>query len=100
MNPAFVSAAEMLRAPTAAGLPPQRIKGTLCVWCGQEPSMDLGPRLSVIKGTLQRWHPRSCRPCARSEAARVHGIHRQTCPRCSHGEPCPDGRALYDLAVL
>lgn len=98
MNPDFVNALEMLPVPKPDQLAPARISGTHCVWCGSGPAVGLGPRLSVIDGHLERWHPRACTPCTRREAAHVHGIHRTTCPRCTHREYCPDGRALYDLA--
>ncbi|MFF1548721.1 hypothetical protein [Streptomyces sp. NPDC058291] len=98
MNDGFVSAAEMLAVPRAADLDGEQVDGKRCVWCSGAASMQLGPRLSVIGGTLQRWEPRGCRPCARREAGRVYGIHITTCARCSHRDYCPDSQALQALA--
>ncbi|MEH0582829.1 hypothetical protein QA942_01445 [Streptomyces sp. B21-106] len=98
MNPGFVGAAEMLAVPRAAGLASERIDGKRCVWCAGPASMDLGPRLSVIDGVLQRWEPRGCRSCVRREAGRVYDIHVTTCARCSHRDYCPDREALARLA--
>jgi hypothetical protein len=99
VHPGFVNAAEMLRVPKAADLAPERVEGKRCVWCGGADTVVLGPRLSVIGGTLNRWHPRGCRPCTRREARRVHGIHITTCARCTHRDYCPDAKALYELAL-
>ncbi|MEU5633520.1 hypothetical protein ACH47C_26870 [Streptomyces rishiriensis] len=99
MNPGFVNAAEMLRAPKAADLAPERVTGKRCVWCGGSNSVALGARLSVIGVALKQWYPRGCRPCVRREARRVHGIHITTCARCTHGDYCPDSKALYEFAL-
>ena len=99
MNPGFVNAPEMLPVPKAAGLATERVEGKRCVWCGAAATVELGPRLSVVDAALQRWEPRACRSCARREASRVYDIHIRTCARCSHGEYCPDARALYTLAL-
>ncbi|MDQ0831934.1 hypothetical protein QF032_003778 [Streptomyces achromogenes] len=99
MNPGFVNAVEMLPMPKACDLPPERVDGTRCVWCGRPPTVGLGPRISPIGGALTRWTPQGCGPCVGRKAARVYGLHVGTCPRCSHGEYCPDSRALHKLAV-
>ncbi|WP_327319273.1 hypothetical protein [Streptomyces sp. NBC_01235] len=99
MNEGFVCAVSMLPVPKAAGLASERVDGKHCVWCGGAPSMELGVRLSVIDGTLKRWEPRSCQSCARREAGRVYDVHIRACARCSHGDYCPDARALYALAL-
>ncbi|MET7651548.1 hypothetical protein [Streptomyces sp. NPDC005486] len=99
MHAGFVNAAEMLPVPKAAGLAPERVEGKRCAWCGGADTVALGPRLSVIGGTLTRWEPRGCRSCTRREAGRVHDLHITSCARCSHGEYCPDARALYALAL-
>lgn len=99
MNPDYVRPAEMLPVPKAAGLASERVDGKRCVWCSGAASMELGTRLSVIDGTLKRWEPRACRSCARREAGRVYDIHIGACARCTHGDYCPDARALYTLAL-
>ncbi|MFI5800227.1 hypothetical protein [Streptomyces sp. NPDC051677] len=99
LHPDFVRPLEMLPVPKAAGLPVERVEGKRCVWCGGPTSVELGPRLSVIGGTLKRWEPSACRPCARREAGRVYDIHIRACARCSHYDYCPDARALYTLAL-
>jgi hypothetical protein len=98
VNTDYVNAPEMLAMPRASALTADQIQGIVCVWCGGETRLDLGPRLRVIDGELSRWHPRACLPCAAREAARVCGIHRQVCPRCTHRVYCPDGAALLHLA--
>lgn len=92
-------AVSMLPVPRAAELPAERVDGKRCVWCGGAPSMELGVRLSVLDGTLKRWEPRACRPCVRREAGRVCDVHIRACARCSHGDYCPDAKALYTLAL-
>jgi hypothetical protein len=99
VHPDYVSAVSMLPVPKAAGMPAERVEGKRCVWCGGPASIELGPRLSVIDGTLKRWEPRSCRSCARREAGRVYDVHITRCARCSHGDYCPDSHALYTLAL-
>lgn len=98
MNAGFVDAVGMLPMPNARSLARKRIDGACCVWCGGTAVMDLGPRLSVVDGALKRWEPRACRPCAAREAARVYGIHIQSCARCTHHDYCPDARALHALS--
>ncbi len=101
MNTGFVSAAEMLPMPRPGALSRDQVDGKVCVWCGGEPDdrIALGPRISPIAGTLKRWLPRACCPCAGRSASRVYQLHVRMCPRCSHGDYCPDGRALYGLAL-
>lgn len=99
MNTDFAGGVEMLPVPKAADLEPPRVDGTCCVWCGRLPTVGLGPRISPVGGTLTRWTPRGCGPCVGREAARVYGLHVRACPRCSHGEYCPDSRALHKLAA-
>jgi hypothetical protein len=99
VNAGFVDAVGMLPVPRAAGLAPERVDGSRCVWCGQGPAVDLGPRISPVGGTLQRWTPRACRACTGREAVRVHRIHIGTCARCSHRDYCPDGHALHRLGM-
>lgn len=99
MHPGFVTGVEMLPVPKACDVAPERVDGTRCVWCGKGPAVDLGPRISPIGGTLQQWAPRGCRSCVGREAARVYGLHVGTCPRCSHGEYCPDSQALRKLTA-
>ncbi len=99
MHPGFVRAAELLPTPKAAGLPAERLAGTRCVWCGGAATDALSARLSVVKGELVRWKPRSCLPCLRREAKRVYGIHITVCARCTHRDYCPDNKALYPLAL-
>lgn len=99
MNLGFVCAAEMLPVPRAAGLAPEQVDGSRCVWCGKGAAVDLGPRISPVGGTLLQWTPRACRACTGREAARVHGLHVATCARCSHNDYCPDSAALYRLSL-
>lgn len=102
MTTGYACAAEMLAMPKTTGLAPEQMDGTVCVWCARTPDgggIVLGPRISVIAGSLRRWLPRACRPCAGREAARVYGIHIGTCARCSHGDFCPDSQALRALAL-
>ncbi|MFJ4692859.1 hypothetical protein [Streptomyces sp. NPDC088766] len=93
-----MNALEVLPVPKAADLPPARVEGKRCVWCGKAAETAIGARLSVIGGELHRWQPIGCRPCIRREAGRVYGIHVRVCARCSHRDYCPEGKALYDLS--
>ena len=81
---------EMLPLPRIATLDAERRDGQACVWCGGEPSIDVGPRTGLL--------PRACQPCVIREARRVHGVHARQCRRCGARAYCPDGRALYALA--
>lgn len=99
MSAGVVDGVEMLPMPKAAGLARKRINGTVCVWCGSTPTMPLGPRLSVIRGKLLRWHPQACQPCVSKEAARVYRLHGDTCARCSHHDYCQDLSLLHALAL-
>lgn len=102
MTTGYTCAAAMLPMPRTAGLASEQMDGTVCVWCARTPDgggIVLGPRISVIGGSLRRWEPRACRPCASRQAARVYGIHIGTCARCSHGDFCPDSHALHRLAL-
>lgn len=99
MHPAFSDAVEMLCVPRIWKLTAPYRHGEVCVWCGEEPTLDLGPRLSSEDGKLVRWLPRSCLDCAAQEAARVHRIHVRVCARCTPFLYCPDSRALHALAT-
>ena len=103
MHPEFVGAVEMLPMPKLRTLTPEQIEGGACPWCGERlpdgTGMRLGPRIGVAGGGVERWFPRACRPCVGKTAARVHRLHTGACARCSHGEHCPDGRALHRLAL-
>jgi hypothetical protein len=99
MHPAFANAVEMLCVPRARLLTEPYLDGKVCVWCGQEPTLDLGPRLSAVCGKLVPWRPQSCLDCAADEAARVHRIHLRVCARCTPFLYCPDSRALHALAT-
>lgn len=99
MHPGFVRAPELLPTPMAADLPAERLAGTRCVWCGGAATDALNARLSVVKGELLRWEPRSCLPCLRREAERVYNIHIKSCARCTHRDYCPDSKALYELGM-
>jgi hypothetical protein len=93
---------ELLPMPKVHTLSAEQIDGTACVWCPKQlgdTGLRLGPRIRVDGARVQQWLPRSCRPCASREAGRVHHIHIRTCARCSHGEYCPDSRALRKLAL-
>lgn len=97
MHTGFVNATEMLPMPRATGLPIDRIEGERCVWCGHPPSVDLGPRLSTLDGSLHPWHPKGCAACTRREAQRVYRIHISNCARCDRSHYCQDARALHAL---
>jgi hypothetical protein len=97
VHPGFVRAPELLPVPKAADLPAERLSGKLCVWCGKAATDDLGARVSVVKGRLLRWEPRSCLPCLRREAKRVYNIHITVCARCTHRDYCLDSKALFEL---
>lgn len=99
MHPGFSTAAEMLCPPRIWKLTAPYRHGEVCVWCGQEPTLNLGPRLSSVNGKLVRWLPRSCLRCAAQEAARVHRIHLRMCARCTPYLYCSDSRALHALAA-
>uniref|UniRef100_A0AAU2A0J0 Uncharacterized protein n=1 Tax=Streptomyces sp. NBC_00093 TaxID=2975649 RepID=A0AAU2A0J0_9ACTN len=101
MHPDFADATQMLPVPRAGGLSRKRVEGKVCVWCRQALAghIDLGPRLSVIAGQLERWWPRGCRPCAGRNAARTYQAHIGTCASCTHRVYCLDSRALYALAL-
>jgi hypothetical protein len=101
MHPGFVNATEMLPVPRAAGLTRDQVEGKVCVWCGGSPDdhIDLGPRISVVRGKLQRWFPRACQACTGRNAIRVYRLHIGTCARCSHRDYCPDSAALHALAL-
>jgi hypothetical protein len=88
----------MLPLPRVPKLGPRRRNGLVCVWCRGEAEVDLGPRIGVVRGRLERFFPRACRSCVRAEAERVHNLHARTCHRCAPGQYCPDRRALYALA--
>ena len=98
MNPGFVNALEMLPVPKTVDPARGWADRGRCIWCGQEATLDLGPRLKVIDGVLHRWTPRGCADCARRKAALTHQSHRASCARCTECEHCPDSRALYRLA--
>lgn len=98
----YGSAVELLAMPKTYTLTDEQIEGTVCVWCTKQlgdTGLRLGPRIRVAGAGVQRWLPRSCRPCASGEAARVYRIHIRACARCSHGEYCPDSVALHKLAL-
>lgn len=98
----YGGAVELLAMPKTYTLTSEQIEGTACVWCIKplgDTGLRLGPRIRVAGTGVQRWLPRACRPCISLEAARVHQIHLRTCARCSHGEHCPDSRALHNLAL-
>lgn len=99
MNRGFVNALEML--PVSRTPDPTWGRGArgCCLWCGEEASLSLGPRLKIIDGALQCWMPRSCADCAESQASLAHKAHRATCARCTEWEHCPDSRALHRLAL-
>ncbi|MFE4051253.1 hypothetical protein [Streptomyces sp. YIM B13518] len=99
MHPGYVRAPEMLPVPRPDRIRPEQADGHMCVWCDQEPTVDLGPRLSTHTGALHRWRPRACRPCAVREAGRVLTIHTDRCGRCRQRGDCPDARALHRLAT-
>jgi hypothetical protein len=97
------NAAELLPAPKAHTLQAPQIEGSTCVWCAQALTEDtqvpLGIRIRVSEGTVKRWRPNACLPCAGAQAARVYRLHMRTCARCSHRDYCPDSQALYTLAL-
>lgn len=99
MHVGFVTAAEMLPVPKPSCLTAMQVDGTVCVWCPRPAAVDLGSRLSTGTAGLQRWRPGACRLCAGLEARRVFSIHSKTCVHCVHGDYCPDGRALHELAA-
>ena len=102
MNPAFVSAPELLPVPRPDRIQPEQEAGTMCVWCRRTRALpvDLGPRLSTHTGAVRRWRPRACQTCAAREAARVLTIHIDRCGRCTPRARyyCEDARALHTLA--
>ena len=67
------------------------------MWCGRAATDALSARLSVVKGELVRWEPRSGLPCLRREAKQVYSIHIGVCARCTHRDYCPGSKALYEL---
>jgi hypothetical protein len=98
MNPGFVNALEMLPVPKRISPTPGQAAGDHCVWCGHAATVDLGPRLRITDEGLHRWKPRTCTPCALSNAKEAYDLHRATCARCTKWEHCHDSRALYALA--
>lgn len=94
-------AGELLPLPRTDGLTQPQLDGETCVWCSVKPRVPfrLGIRLSSHRGRLLRWTPIAHKRCASTRAARVHRIHIQSCARCSHGDYCPDSRALHALAL-
>jgi hypothetical protein len=99
MHPGFIRAPELLPVPRPDRVRSEQAAGTVCVWCDQPPTVDLGPRLSTGDGALHRWHPRACLDCTGREAARVYGVHVTTCGRCRQQGDCPDARALHRLSL-
>ncbi|MER7738907.1 hypothetical protein ABTX34_11370 [Streptomyces sp. NPDC096538] len=99
VHPGFVCAPELLPVPRPDRVHPEQAAGRACVWCGKEPTIDLGTRLSTHTGAVQSWAPRACQPCAAREAARVLAIHVTNCHRCRGRDGCPDARALRQLAA-
>jgi hypothetical protein len=98
MHPGFVRAVELLPVPRPDHIHPDQAAGSACVWCGKEPTVGLGSRLTTRLGTVNAWAPRACQPCAASEAARVLAIHVTSCYRCCCRDRCADARALRQLA--
>ncbi|EGX60075.1 hypothetical protein SZN_09141 [Streptomyces zinciresistens K42] len=97
MHPGFVTAVEMLTMPPVCDLPEDRRSGDRCAYCGGVPDVDLGIRLSVLRGEVQVWRPKSCEPCARSRAREVFRGHVDTCARCCGADYCVDARAVHGL---
>jgi hypothetical protein len=91
----------MLPLPQYLGLSDAQRRGTVCVWCSEpltaETARDLGER-PAPDGT--RMWPRGCTPCVHTTARRIYNLHARHCARCLRNtEPCPDRRALHDLAL-
>lgn len=99
MNPQYADGLEMLPMPQAVTLTDVQIDGAVCVWCSGTPELKLGPRISVVGGSLSRWWPRACRSCVAREAGRVYAVHIRSCQRCTGRAYCLDGRALHALTV-
>ncbi|MGA5330938.1 hypothetical protein ACPCJT_20135 [Streptomyces griseoincarnatus] len=92
-------APELLPVPRPDQVHPEQTAGRACVWCGSEPTVDLGTRLTTRLGTIDTWAPRACDGCAAREADRVLTIHVTNCYRCRCRDRCPDARALRELAA-
>lgn len=95
------SALELLPLPNVRRLSDAQLRGALCVWCDTPltgaTAQGLGERPGP-DGT--RIFPRGCEPCVHREAVRVSTLHTRTCERCiKNTEPCPERRALRDLAL-
>jgi len=102
MHPDHLQAGELLAVPRPDRVRPEQADGTMCVWCDQPPTVDLGVRLSTSSGHhpggLRRWHPRACQSCAGRYAADVLASHTTRCHACRR-QHCPDARALYELSI-
>ncbi|MFE6155658.1 hypothetical protein [Streptomyces sp. NPDC057889] len=64
-----------------------QIRGRYCVWCavtlGADSAIDLGERSASFHGTVARWFPRSCRPCALQHVYPAQLDHTQNCEQCT-----------------
>ncbi|MGW6356664.1 hypothetical protein ACWFR5_16095 [Streptomyces sp. NPDC055092] len=86
--------ATALAAEPLAPLPPNpemltepQIRGRDCVWCavtlGAGSAIDLGERSASLHGTVARWFPRSCQPCALRHVYPAQLDHTQNCEKCT-----------------
>ena len=102
MHPDYIQAGELLAVPRPDRVRPEQAAGTMCVWCDQPPTVDLGVRLSTSSGQhpgrLRRWHPHACQACAAQHAADVYATHITRCHAC-RPVYCQDARALHDLSI-
>ncbi len=81
-----------------------QVCGRACVWCAvtvnNGEAVDLGEREVTAHGSVTRWFPRSCRPCAYTHLSEASQRHRKECKVCSTRLPwCRTGQALFGAAM-
>ncbi|MFE6962211.1 hypothetical protein [Streptomyces sp. NPDC057696] len=73
--------------PDTEALTEPQIRGRDCVWCavtlGAGSAIDLGERVASFRGTVARWFPCGCRPCAMRHVYPAQLNHTQTCEQCA-----------------
>ncbi|UDM05428.1 hypothetical protein [Streptomyces longhuiensis] len=64
-----------------------QVRGAACVWCAvalnNSTAIDLGVRETDAHGTVGRWFPRGCRPCAMRRVYPAQLDHTAICEQCT-----------------
>ncbi|MGW6356302.1 hypothetical protein ACWFR5_14110 [Streptomyces sp. NPDC055092] len=85
--------------PNPEMLTEPQIRGRDCVWCavtlGVGFAIDLGERSASFHGTVARWFPRGCWPCALRHVYPAQLAHTQNCEWCTDDPTaCAHGKWL------